>query len=301
MHDNSKRIQHFLIDAPTSIKTYLIENIRIEENKINSLLDFGCIYLNHTRTFSDQSLKAGDYLRIHLVPRRFPASNFKIEEFIITENSDYWIINKPPGIPVHPTLDNYRENIVYMLENKFNCRAYITQRLDIGTQGLILLAKTPTFQTLYNRWLYERLIQKFYVALVLNPPTLGSVVHYMKNSPRSPHEVSKTPFEQGMKCELEVCSVERYETNRFQTQIESQIYSVKIKLITGRTHQIRAQLADLGSPIIGDTMYGGKEIDMKFVGEWFGLQCSSLSFPNLNDSEKLIHYVVTSPFIIPST
>jgi 23S rRNA pseudouridine1911/1915/1917 synthase len=125
----------------------------------------------------------------------------------------------------------------------------VTHRLDNPTEGLLLFAKNKRFQTQFNQLLKEGKIKKLYQAQVQGTPRWEKntlLTHYMKPSPRGPKEVSKEKNETWAECRLNILQIQ-----------ENQIL---IELLTGRTHQIRAQLSCEGFPIIGDHLYGATKI-----------------------------------------
>jgi 23S rRNA pseudouridine1911/1915/1917 synthase len=111
-----------------------------------------------------------------------------------------------------------------------------------------VLAKTREYQSEFNRLLLERKVKKRYRALVTTPPPLGRHVHYMEPTERGPKTVSAEPMPGWLECVLTVVNIQRGDL--------AGPVDIEINLETGRTHQIRAQLAALGSPIVGDTQYG---------------------------------------------
>lgn len=124
-------------------------------------------------------LQEGDYLRIHHTPRRFPSvyqfdwkdvgnrdSSTTISgtnSIVITHScQDYWIINKPPLIPVHATVDNAVENVVHQLATANPDTDYVvtTQRIDINTSGLLVVAKSSEFAAYFAQLLRHKTKQK---------------------------------------------------------------------------------------------------------------------------------------------
>jgi 23S rRNA pseudouridine1911/1915/1917 synthase len=218
------------------------------------LLDLGSIYHNHKRAKSNISLKIGDYIRVHSQPRRFPIDrNWK--DTIVHETDDFVIINKPFGVPTHPSVDNIIENAVHQLSLALNQPIYVTHRLDVATSGLLCLAKTKEFQKKFNVCLQEKTIEKKYRARVEGHlKQTGIIRHFMEVSTFLPKKLSVEPAEGCQECLLEIENVKHL------LHDDGAPYSVvEIRLITGRTHQIRSQMAALGHPIIGDKIYGGQD------------------------------------------
>lgn len=169
---------------------------------------------------------------------------------IVYENQDFVVINKPSGVPSHPSVDNIIENSLTQTALAMQLPLHITHRLDTLTSGIIVYAKQTAFVKNFNTQLQSRNIDKKYVALVESTTELPhKVIHYMEPSPRAPKNVSAVFTEAWAFCELDIISQKKYSPG---------VMWVKINLLTGRTHQIRAQLSALQSPILGDSQYGAK-------------------------------------------
>ena len=144
----------------------------------------------------------------------------------------------------------------------------ITHRLDIGTSGLILFAKTKLFQRHFNHLLESRKVLKIYEALCHGPLLpYHHLNHWMLPHARAPKIVSREAQVKWKPCELEILEAQ---------QVTNTINFYKIKLHTGRTHQIRAQLSCEANPILGDELYGGQKQNVPY--EWYALQCTELAF-----------------------
>lgn len=240
------------------------------------LVQLGCVYLNHKRIAprnpAQVQLEPNDLLRIHPQPRRYhrPFDNFK--EIIVQETEEYVIFDKPSGVPVHPTLDNLFENLLTWGSQDLGQTLLITHRLDVGTCGLMVYAKTPQAQSRFNKYLKENQVQKIYRAEATRTNSeikdldLQPWIHWMKPSYRAPKEVFIEEFLEGIRCETRPRSIE----------ILGDQAKVELELITGRTHQIRSQMSALGFPIDGDQMYGSK---INLGLDCWKLRCTQLSFP----------------------
>ena len=234
-----------------------------------------------------------DYCRVHVHPKRFPA--FYRHDWhprLILENAHCVVVNKPPGCQVPPRVDNQLECLVGWIQRLCHLDQPLkpVHRLDTGTEGLVVLAKTREFA----RWFQELLlgkggaIEKRYRALVSHPPPLGEWKHYIEENHRVPGQprISRvfskpTPGAARATMHLHQCrciALGREAEEKWKT---TEAHEIDIELITGRTHQIRAQLSHEGYPLLGDGLYG--EADASSVSElesrdaYIGLQASRLT------------------------
>jgi 23S rRNA pseudouridine1911/1915/1917 synthase len=207
--------------------------------------EFGCIYVDGVRTREDIELKPDQIVRLHTRGKRFRVPE-RLRDSLILNDDDFAAIDKPAGLPVHPTVDNFVENAKFQLEKELDRKLYTTHRLDIPTRGVLVFAKSPDAQRLFNKILAKRQIEKIYEATAERPLTLGLKTHYIDPDTRVPRTIESAPREGWWKCDLEILSVE--DSNGY--------FKHRIRLLTGKTHQIRAQFAALGAPLLGDRLYG---------------------------------------------
>ncbi len=274
-------VRHFLIQKPETLGATLKFHLNWTDETSLEALTFGTIYLNNKRLSSSGQtepfdsdnentlrlqLKAKDYLRVHTRPRRFQKNDFDWRARIFFQNSDFIVVDKPAGLPCHPTVDNVKENLLSYLQDSLGFKNLgVTHRLDLVTQGLLVVAKSKDFVRSFNLELAEKRVQKKYEAIVSNPPpSLGLHTHFMEPSPRAPKRVVAEARPGFARCDLILEHLERLPTG---LAIESglaeadrrklTLFKLHIALLTGRTHQIRAQLSTLGCPILGDVAYGG--------------------------------------------
>ncbi len=249
-------VLHWRSKAEGSLLQQIEQSLSLSPEQILALVDLGAVYDSNGRMTNPERLYVSSpaltYLRLHTKPRRFDV-NFDWTERVVASTADFVIVNKPAGVPCHPTVDNIKENLISSLRQALGCEIYITHRLDIGTSGLILLAKTKSFQSAFNLELQQGRVTKYYETLVQGLPSWPEntiLTHWLKPSPRAPKEMANQQTLGWAECRLKILSCSsRNSFEGFETMI-------KIELLTGRTHQIRAQLAAEGFPLMGDAMYG---------------------------------------------
>ncbi|MCB0393325.1 MAG: RluA family pseudouridine synthase [Bdellovibrionales bacterium] len=257
--------------------SYLSKTLNIPKNTIEDLLAFGSIYKNERRYLANEQNRLGDHFRVHIQPRRYNSLTKLNETSIVFRDDNLLVVDKPSGLPVHPMLDNIVENVISKLTPEFG-PLHTTHRLDIPTAGVLILARNKRSQAEVNSFFSERRVEKYYECLTAAPLSKGLLEHQMLKTDRAPKVLrSSDDGEEGnwMDCRLEV-----QECNLF-----GDLYVSKIRLLTGRPHQIRAQLAFVGAPILGDDVYGTEnafdysktEYSKRFQ---LALICKKLEIPN---------------------
>ncbi len=171
---------------------------------------------------------------------------------IVYEDDELIVINKPPGLVVHPGSGNWQGTMLNALLHhapllKEIPRAGIVHRLDKDTSGLLVVAKTLEAQVSLVRQLQQRLVKRHYLALVLGHVTVeGSV-----DAPVGRHPVHRTKM-------AVVASGKEARTHYRVLEAFEGCTLLQCSLETGRTHQIRVHMRSIGHPLAGDPVYGGK-------------------------------------------
>lgn len=167
---------------------------------------------------------------------------------ILFEDTLLLAVNKPPGMPAQPDKTG-DESALQWGEDHCRQALHPVHRLDRPVSGVLLLAKTPAAMTLLQRQFQQHTVEKDYLAVVGAPPPApeGALLHFLqKNTPKNRADVF--PDERP--------GTERAELHYRLLGSSQRYHLLLVRLITGRHHQIRAQLAATGCPIKGDVKYG---------------------------------------------
>jgi 23S rRNA pseudouridine1911/1915/1917 synthase len=249
MTDFDDGVRFFENSEPVLLSEALHDQLNLNYEKFKELLQLGAIYVESDRQTKDRWILENSLLRVHTKPRRYMC-DYPWRSLIVFQNESFVVLNKPSGVPSHPLADNVFEDAMTQTSLALKMPLYVTHRLDRLTSGLIVYGKKRQFVKDFNQQLMHRQIQKKYVALVEGAKTLPDrLTHSMNPEPGTPKKLAKDLVDGWDLCQLEILE---------QKKISENTTWVKINLLTGRTHQIRAQMAAVNAPILGDVLYGSK-------------------------------------------
>ncbi|SIO21413.1 RluA family pseudouridine synthase [Algoriphagus halophilus] len=249
----------------TRIDKFLSEKIaNATRNKVQQAIDAGSVLVNGSPTKANYKIKPLDDIRVMLEkpPKETEVYSENIPLDIIYEDPYLLLVNKPPGMVVHPAHGNWSgtlvNGLVYYFENlpemKGNTgRPGLVHRIDKDTSGLLVIAKTEEAMTHLASQFFHHTIDRTYIALVWGEPNedegtiTGNVGRSAKN--RKVMDV----FPEGDQGKHAVTHWKVLKRLRYVSLIQC-------NLETGRTHQIRAHMKYLGHPLFNDAMYGGDKI-----------------------------------------
>ena len=290
-NDAGQRLDRFLAKAVPLLPASLAQKyIRIKRIKLDG-----------KRADRDTRLQAGNVLQLYIndeffdKPREDNAfltvATPKLN--IVYEDDHILLVDKHPGLAVHPhdgaeygrTLIDHIQAYLYQKrewrpreENAFT--PALCNRIDRNTGGIVIAAKTAEALRVMNQKIKDRELDKRYLAIVEGTPRPkeGSLKGYLfKDAKKNRVFVTDTPQSGSKSCQ----------TNYKVLASGNGLSLVECELITGRTHQIRAQFAHAGHPLLGDGKYG--KLDKRFDRTYQALYSYKLTFAFTTDAGGLAH------------
>ena len=283
-NDANQRLDKFLSKAFDSMpKSLMYKYIRTKYIKLNS-----------KKCAIDDVLKEGDVLTFYIKDEFFETKYDEYEFMkapkklsVIYEDENLIIIDKPEGVLSHPDKTYHFDSMVARVQHylydkgEYNPAAEnsfspaMANRLDRNTGGLIIAAKNAQALKELNRLIKERVIKKMYLCICEGTPKKSEgLLTGMLTKDEKKNKVSvKKNSDEGKEI-----------ATKYRVLHSSGKYSlVEIDLLTGRTHQIRAHMASIGTPLAGDTKYGGHPLRVKgHTGQ--ALYSYKLIFGEIEDS-----------------
>ena len=169
---------------------------------------------------------------------------------VLYEDADVLALDKPAGLPMHPSAKFYRNTLTTLLRERYPDEPLqIAHRIDRETSGVLLVARTPSAASWLKRAFARRAVDKSYLALVKGQPPDEGVIDQPIKLLDSPSHVMMGPAADGLKAVTRFRVVQRYAGHALCAAHPE----------TGRQHQIRVHLAAIGHPIVGDKIYGAGE------------------------------------------
>ena len=228
--------------------------LSLPQSLLEKILRKNKIKVNRKKTKTSYRVQEGDIVELYditkfKVTERTKAIKYKpsrkevdiYDDYIIENNNNFLVLNKPKGISVQAGTKSFRNIIDLLKETKYfeNCKPFIVHRLDKETSGVLIVAKNREYAQLFTSLFRIRKIHKTYIAI-----TYGKVSKSIKTM-----EDELVSIDNGKKIiQKAVSHLRILKTSDDYTYVE-------LNPITGRKHQLRKQLYNIGNPIVGDDKY----------------------------------------------
>lgn len=244
----------------------------IPKKSIAELVHNKAIFLNGNRKDTHTSLENGDEIRIQFPKEKLDYTAVEMDLVILYEDDDLLIIDKPKGLTVNSKGQISMANGIaaYFEKEGIRRKVRFLNRLDRDTSGILVIAKSAIAQGVYQKQIEDGRFEKWYEALVegelKGEETLELGMMKCEDGP----EYMVHP-----KGKITQTFYKALETVEGNTRI-------LVKLLTGKTHQIRVAMSYIGHPLHGDVLYGGQE-----TAESFSLRAYEVSFNHMRSDEKI--------------
>ena len=243
-------------DVNSSIHNILQNSLNISTRLLIKLIKNEKISIDGKKCNTRNEVKLGDIIEISFDIQEDNSNILptKMKLDIIYEDNWFLVINKPAGIPIHPSRCHYTDSLSNGIKFYFDSiglakKIRPVNRLDMDTSGLVIFSKCEYIQECFARQMANKTFQKEYLCFVngILEQKIGTI---------------DLPIARKKDSIIERCIDKnngQHSVTHYEVIKEFSNYSlVKCKLETGRTHQIRVHMASIGHPILGDTLYGMK-------------------------------------------
>ncbi len=250
------------------LDVFAAESVGVTRSRAAALIEQGAVTVNGEVAAKNRKLKPDQTVCITLPdPQEYKAAAQDIPLDIVYEDDDLLVVNKPKGMVVHPAAGNFENTLVNAV--LFHCgeslsgingvmRPGILHRIDKNTSGLLLVAKNDEAHLSLSEQIKAHSLTREYEAVVYGniKSDEGSV-----DAPIGRHPVKRK--------QMAVTQKNSKEAQTGYTVLErfGDFTYLRLKLKTGRTHQIRVHMAYIGHPVAGDDVYGPKKVITKLNGQ----------------------------------
>ena len=260
---------------------YIADTTELTRSRATRLCEEQKVFVNGRPANKKQKLKAGDVIRIDIEdPAEYSAEPENIPLDIVYEDDDLLVVNKPKGMVVHPAAGNESGTLVNAV--LFHCgeslsgingvlRPGIVHRIDKNTSGLLMIAKNDRAHLFLAEQIKDHSFDREYEAVVY-----GNI---KEDSGKIDAPIGRHPVKRK---EMAVTEKNSREAVTYFTVLErfGDFTHIRLKLLTGRTHQIRVHMAYIGHPVAGDEVYGPKKVIKKLCGQCLHAKKLGFIHPN---------------------
>ena len=252
---------HCIAARSGKLSSFLQRELRCSSSFIHKTKWLQCFYVNGVPQRTNYIVSPGDEIRVPIVEPTpdYPAEAGPLD--ILYEDEHILLVNKPAGLVVHEdesqtpnTLINQIKAYLFQSgawdpESERSFVPALCNRIDRNTGGIVLAAKTAPALRILNEKIRDREIAKYYLCLVHGTPkpASGTLKNYLRRDTDK-----KQVFVDRSKTKDNLTALLRYQVKESRCGLSL----VECELLTGRTHQIRVQMAQAGHPLAGDTKYG---------------------------------------------
>ena len=260
---------HIIVDRGQEmlrIDKYLQMHLQgVSRTKIQAATKAECVRVNGKAAKANYRVKPLDEISILLPepPHEFELLPEPLDINIVYEDNDVLVIEKQPGLVVHPGVGNWNGTLVNGLLYYFQgteAKPLLVHRIDKDTSGLLLVAKNEDAQVFLAKQFFEHSIERKYNALVWGDfvEDYGTIEGNLGRSPQDRKVMCVFPHEEGIPEEEQ--KGKHAVTHWKVLERFGYVTLVECVLETGRTHQIRAHMRHIGHPLFSDAAYGGDAI-----------------------------------------
>lgn len=286
-------------DADTRLDKFLTKYMNIPSGALYKGLRKNCVRVNNRHVKNgDYRLCEGDVLQLYFKDEFFKEKKefipIKTKLDIVYEDENLILINKEAGTVVHADDKGTKNTLIHQIQSylyekgEYNPKAEhsfspaLCNRLDRNTGGIIIAAKNAVSLRIINEKIKNREIRKFYLCIIEGHPKKEDELTAYLTREEKIVSVSDTISENAKQVML-----------RYKILAENKSSSLaEVELLTGRTHQIRAQLAYIGHPLVGDVKYGAKK-----TKSGYSLYSYKLSFDFQSDA-GILNYLSGKVFTV---
>ncbi len=246
----------------------------LSRSKVQALLKSGKILLNDTKGKASYTLAIGDEILVKdIEEKKFVLEAEEIDLPVLRETDDYFIIEKPAGMVVHPTEEGRHSTgtVAHGVLSKVSStldklRPGIVHRLDKDTSGLLIVVKNKKARDYFVGEFKGRNVEKHYLALVngILEHDEGIIDSPIARDLKNRKKMGVTAAREGKEAVSVYKVLEEFELNEKQS-----VSLLDVEIKTGRTHQIRVHMAAIGHPVVGDSVYGNRNINNKLKEKFF--------------------------------